>query len=205
MALTSYAELVTAVGTWLNRADLAAMVPDFITLFEARMNRELRTPRMEATASTSASSATIALPADFLSARAVYIDANPDRVLVAMSPANLREAYPYTATGTSVAYTVSGLNIILAPAPSEAVTVKIDYYQKIPALTATNTTNWLLTAHPDAYLYGTLTMAQAYLQDDNRLGVWKGAWDEALAEMTRHGNKMRLPAGPLAARNSVIE
>lgn len=205
MALTTYAELVTAVGSWLNRTDLAAQIPDFITLFEARMNRELRIPKMEATASTSTASGTVALPSDFLSAREVYIDADPDRVLVAMSPANLRHAYPNAATGVSLAYTISGSSMVLAPAPSTTVTVKIGYYQKIPALTESNTSNWLLASHPDAYLYGVLTMAQAYLQDDSRLGVWKSAWDEAMMELERHGNKQRVPAGPLAARNSVVE
>jgi hypothetical protein len=41
VALTSYAELQTAVGTWLNRSDLTAQIPDFITLAEAKFKRDL--------------------------------------------------------------------------------------------------------------------------------------------------------------------
>jgi hypothetical protein len=33
------------------------------------------------------------------------------------------------------------------------------YSQKVPALSDSATTNWLLTSHPDAYLFGTLTMS----------------------------------------------
>jgi len=83
--------------------------------------------------------------------------------------------------------------------------VGITYFQKIPALTSTNTTNWLLDKYPDIYLYGTLCTAQAYLRDDERLAVWKGAWDEALGELERAGIKARLPSTPLVMRPGVYE
>lgn len=204
MALTTYNELVTSVAAWLNRSDLNALIPDFITLFEARMNRELRHPLMEATATSTlaAGDTELALPSDFLAARTLYLDDDPDKVLTAMSLANLRATYPYAAGGQLCAYAISGDTIQLAPAATSAGTISLSYYAKIEALTSTNTTNWLLEHAPDAYLYGTLCMAQAYLQDDPRLAVWKQAWDEVLDSLERSANKRRVPAGPLTMRSN---
>ena len=36
MALTTYTELKTSVGDWLNRTDLTTVIPDFIALAEAQ-------------------------------------------------------------------------------------------------------------------------------------------------------------------------
>ena len=38
MALDTYGGLKTAVGVWLNRADLTSYIPDFIKLAEQRIN-----------------------------------------------------------------------------------------------------------------------------------------------------------------------
>lgn len=47
MALSTYAELQTAVADFLNRDDLASTVPTFIALAEAAIDRDLRTVDME--------------------------------------------------------------------------------------------------------------------------------------------------------------
>jgi hypothetical protein len=207
MSLSTYSDLVTAVGSWLNRSDLDTMIPDFIALFEARMNRLLRHPEMESTATSAIASGDteLSLPDDFLAARTVYLDDNPDNVLIAMSPANRRAVYPYEASGELRAYAISGSTIQLAPPASDAGTLTLSYYQEIPALNGTNTTNWLLDSHPDAYLFGTLTQAQVYLQDDQRAGMWKAAWDEIWTEINDAGDQRRVPAGPLTMRPAVSE
>ncbi len=46
MAITSYSTLQTSIGDWLNRADLTAVIPDFITLAEAQFNRNIRHRKM---------------------------------------------------------------------------------------------------------------------------------------------------------------
>ena len=42
MALGTYSELKTSIANYLNRDDLTAVIPDFITLTENRLDRELR-------------------------------------------------------------------------------------------------------------------------------------------------------------------
>ena len=54
MALTTFAELKTAVANWLDRSDLDDRIPEFIALAETRHRRDFKIRRMETrvTAST---------------------------------------------------------------------------------------------------------------------------------------------------------
>lgn len=207
MTIASYSELLTEIDAWLNRTDLSARVPTFIRLFEARMNRRLRDPDMEcqSTQETTASTSNYALPTDCRKVRELYMAEDPTVVLEYMSPQAMRDTYADNTTGEPVVYTIIGNELVLAPTPDGAYTLTLTYVQEIPDLTSTNTTNWLLDDHPDAYLWGSLCMAEAFVQNDERLAVWKAAWDEALSEIIREGNQRRVTGGPLCLRPTIIE
>lgn len=198
MTIATYSELTDELDAWLNRSDLTARIPTFIKLFETRINRILRTPDMEAeyTFTLAEGVDTYALPDDYLAARSVIYD---DEELLGVTPATLRSNYD-TDAGIPIAYALVGSDMVLAPTPNAADSLILNYFQAIPALSEDNTTNWLLTKYPDLYLWGSLTMAEAYLRDDERVAVWKSAWDEALGETIKAGNKQRLPASPVAMR-----
>ena len=55
------------------------------------------------------------------------------------------------------------------------------YFAKIPALSDSATSNWLLERHYDLYLYGSLVQAALYLKDDPT--AWATLFDSALAEI----------------------
>jgi hypothetical protein len=207
MTVSTYSELLTELDAWLNRSDLTDRIPTFIRLFESRANRNLRTPEMHTQTSFATATGTpeLALPADFLSARDLYLDSDPDVVLEAMTPATMRNTYPTSLQGQPAAYTIVGQQLIIAPSPDSAYTLLLDYYQRIPGLSDDNPTNWLLTAYPDIYLWGSLCMAEAFLRDDSRLSVWKAAWDEATAEISVQANRQRMPATPLMMQPTVYE
>lgn len=203
MTIASYSELVSEMGEWLNRADLASKIPTFIRLFEARMNRRLRTPDMEQTftRTTIVGTDTYALNSRVRQLRQVYIDASPKIVLRAMSPSALKGAFPFSSEGNPSAYTIIGENLVLAPAPASEQTLAYSGYATLSGLSDSSTTNWLLDDHPDLYLFGSLARAEAYLKDDARVAVWKAAEDEALAEVAKEGNAKRY-SGPLVSRPS---
>ena len=48
MAISTYADLQSAVARWLVRNDLTASIPDFISLAETHFSRVLRVRQMEA-------------------------------------------------------------------------------------------------------------------------------------------------------------
>jgi hypothetical protein len=45
MALSNYGELKTAIATLLNRSDLTAAIPDFISMCDASLNRKHKGPQ----------------------------------------------------------------------------------------------------------------------------------------------------------------
>lgn len=198
--VTTYSGLVSTVGLWLNRSDLGDKIPDFITLLEARLNRILRVPDMEDIVEVAVTSGAADLPTDYLEARHLYIDADYDNEIVPASLSTMRRDYPGAPTGRPLIYALADGQILFAPSPDTDYTAQLHYYNKIPALSADNETNWLIVTHPDVYLYGTLVMAEAFLWNDERLALWKSAWDESLGELQRHGTRKRHGGGPLFPR-----
>ena len=73
MAITTYAELKTAIADFLNRDDLTSVSADFITLAEADINRRVRHWRMEKRSTAQLDTQYSAMPADFLEALRFYI------------------------------------------------------------------------------------------------------------------------------------
>lgn len=172
MAITTYAELKTSISNWLmGRDDLTAVIPDFITLAESRINRALRVREMEATTTLTPASNVCTLPSDFIEARRVLANSDPLSVLEPISPDYAIENYSSNPSGSvPMFYTIFGSS--LTAYPLSASTITLVYYQKVPALSDANTTTWLLTKAPELYLYGSLIEAAPYLEDDARMQTW---------------------------------
>jgi hypothetical protein len=154
MAITTYSELQTAVQNWLDRTDLSSRVPEFIALAEAKFNRRLRVRQQLTTTSLSPSSGSASLPSDYLEWKRVTWEGSPQRELEYVEPTYLVQAYPDSPSDTPRFFTIEGANLKIRPVSSTSITLA--YYEKIDALTDQATTNWLLTAHPDVYLFGAL-------------------------------------------------
>ena len=196
MALANYSDLQTSIGNWLKDSTLTSVIPDFVTLAEARFNREIRVPEMEAVSSTSVSSESFAVPTGFLEMRSIWTDANPDVPLEYYAPQQFKQLVASDETGAPRAYTIIGEAIYLAPVPSTGTTVKVAYYQKIPAL-ASNSTNWLLTSHPDIYLAASLAAGEAFGWNDERIGLWNATVADGIATLNEQGWKKRIGANPM--------
>ena len=85
--------------------------------------------------------------------------------------------YAGSATGKPKAFSIIGNNIQLRPIPDSVYEIEILYFKHFTALSDSNTTNDMLTHHPDAYLYGALVEAEPYLQNDKRIQVWSAYYD----------------------------
>lgn len=202
--VNTYAGLLSSVGNWLNRDDLAEKIPDFITLLEARLNRILRTLGMETSTTLTTDAEAIDLPDDCRKVRSAYLDTDPRQELHAVSLGALRTKYGVQTTGKPEVYAVSGSQLVLGPAPDDEYDLELAYFREVPPLTDEDQANWVILDHPDVYLWGSLVMAEAFLWNDERVPMWKSAWDEALAEMIGEGNSAR-HAGPLRMRAPVSE
>lgn len=196
-----YADLLTAVATTLGSQVTEAQVASLLPIVEARFNRTLNAPAREATAYKTAE-ATSALPPDCWQVRDVCLTGSRGDVgLEQSSLDSAREIYG-TEPGAPAAYVVTGLNIVLFPTPPDDITdtIKIRYQKAIPALSTTQTSNWLLASHPDIYYYSLLLQCEAFIANDERLPIWKAALDEALAELNALLNSQRYGPSPLVRR-----
>lgn len=195
-AIPDYATLKTALADWLDRDDIDTKIPQFVQLAEALFNRELRTGDMETTTILTATSETVALPSDYVSMRAIYIEGSPDRPLRGIAPSALREEFDGS-SGIPQAYALIAGVLRLEPPPSDTVYLNLDYFASLTPLSDANPSNWLLTKHPDAYLYGSLFYAEQLLDNPTRAGMWKNLLDEVMASIKREATNNRYGAGPL--------
>lgn len=175
MAITTYAELKTAVANWLSRDDLTTIIPDFITLGEAKLNRALRLRAMENVA-TGSVAATVALPTGFLQVRALTVTSSGVTWPVAYREPNLI----YSKDGIARFYSIVGDNIYFLPDGS-GETYSLTYYKKFDAVA--DSVNWLLTNAPDAYLYASLLEATPYIQNDSRIPVWESRLQQVIDQL----------------------
>lgn len=185
MALTTYNELKTSVADWLNRTDLTAVVPDFISLAEAQIERTLRTRQMIVRATASIDTEYSAVPADFLETKSIKLNTNPVTALAfeSIDAMDQLKSTTYIASGKPQYFSIVGGQIRVLPVPDATYTAELTYYAKLSKLSSTNTTNWLLTQAPDVYLYGSLMQAAPYLKEDERITVWASIYARGLEEL----------------------
>lgn len=171
MSITTYSELKTALANWLHRSDLTSRIPEFISLAEAEFKRRLRLRDMEirATASTDGDGY-LALPSDYLEMRNLRLNTDPKTDLEYVTPQYMDSVWGGSLQGKALVYTIVGDELRLAPKQS-GNTVEMLYYG-FSVLSDSNTTNFLLTNHPDVYLFGGLVHAGPYLGNDPRMSTW---------------------------------
>ncbi|WP_213941190.1 hypothetical protein [Pseudomonas sp. dw_612] len=182
MSITNYSELQASVASWLNRGDLTANIPDFITLAEAQLCTDLKTRAMEAktTLVTVAGVNSVSLPTDMLEMRRLQVLGTYNQPLSYRSPDEISVDFSSNTAGQPVVFTVIGGNIELAPIPDAVYSLELTYQQRIPALSASNITNWLLSAWPNAYLYASLLAATPFIMNDARIGTWAQLYSQAV-------------------------
>lgn len=213
MAVDTYNNLKLAIADFLARDDLTAQIPDFITMAEARMSRELETRSQEkrATASTVAGNEYLALPTDLREVREVKLNTTPLTVLSYYSPSSLDIKFSSGGQGKPLGYSIVGDEIKLRPVPDTTYTVEIVYIGTVVALSATNQTNNILSRSPDAYLYGALAEAYAFLLDEARASQYLQRFNLALEEIKVDEQRSHYGTGSLfissvyQRQNSAVE
>jgi hypothetical protein len=174
MSISTYSQLKSTIGDWLNRDDLVSAIPSFIALAEAQLERALRVRQMMERSTATIDTQYSALPADFLETKTFKITSSAP--IQPLQFATLEQMDDFDAANSSqqrpTLFTIVGNQIRVHPAPDSSYTAELVYYAKLPKLSDSNTTNWLLTSSPDVYLYGALLQSAPYLKDDERMAVW---------------------------------
>jgi hypothetical protein len=183
MAFDTYAALKATVVDWLHRANLAAQVPDFVTLAEAEINRKLgiSSKETEVPLVTVIGSRFVVRPTDMSQPIALWLETSqPRKELTAMLPTTLQ--VDTTKRCAPACWAIDDANIAFEQPTDRAYALTFRYVQDT-RLSDANPTNELLQRAPDLYLYGCLAMAMPYTQNDAQVSFWKSEFKRVLREV----------------------
>jgi hypothetical protein len=165
MAITTYDTLQDAIGTQLQRSEFsssgtrAADTEACIALAEGELNDLFETREMETRSTASISTQYAVLPDDWGGLRSLKIDGYPP--LLYLTPDVGDKKYT-DCTGRPLYYSIIGEQLKFWPEPDTTYTAEALHFLKVPALSDSATSNWLLTRRPDIYLNGALKYLQGY-------------------------------------------
>jgi hypothetical protein len=200
--ITNYSTLKSAIADWLNRQDLTSQIETFIQLAEVDMNNRLRTRDMVIRAEATSSNEFVQLPSDWLEAINLQIvDGKSPLRFVTMDEADIIVARQEFTNVTF--YSIMDDAIELVPAPGDDIDIEMVYYGKIPSLSDEETTNWLLTKAPDAYLYGALAHASPFILDDQRMPMFIQLYSARIEALNDESKISAHSGSPLVARTRI--
>lgn len=191
MALTTYDNLVSAIGEWVRKsgnATLVARIPDWIALAEEqhRADLDIREMQVQGSFTTTANDANFSISANlprFVKIRAIQMTTGAQNILDAKDIRTLVDTHGGAATGQPVDYSFSGDNIVFGPTPDAAYPMTIYWAQAFEPLSPSNQTNALLTRAPSVYLYGALLQSPGYLWNDERLATFSTFYTRGVQQL----------------------
>ena len=193
----------------MNRSDLTSRIPEFIAVAEARMARDVRLRQLQVLDFTA--SEEYVLPTTFKALVDLYHDGSTHfGALNVVGPSELgnrKRLHGDTGVPRFVAVVDGGGSsqhyLRFAPEPSGTYPLRMTYEAALDALSDSNTSNWLLEEAPDLYLWASLSVAEGYLQEDQRVALWKNEYEQAATEY-KHNKAHREYGGRLTIRPTNI-
>lgn len=183
MSIANYSDLQTAIGNWLHRGDLTSVIPDFISLAEAKLNRRLRLRAMENTA-TGTVAQSVSLPTGYVGMRSLTVNSGSTSYPLTCIP-------PSEVQGNNdapLSYSISGDSLYFEPY-SSSYSYTLNYYKSFDALSGG--VNWLITNAPDVYLYASLVEAAQYIKDNERFNFYAQLLETAISNLEKSDRKDR--------------
>jgi hypothetical protein len=189
MSISTYAELKTAVGSWLQRADSDNYVDDLILVAESWIYRKVRAREMETSMSVTVTNNLGTLPAGFIENKYAIWNTTP-QVSLKPKPAQwIEETYPQTTSASIPQYIgVVGSNFILGPRASGG-TITGTYYKNLGSVSST--AHDLFLNNPDLYLFAALAEAMSFLKNDARIAVWEAKRNNIAADVNSQAQQSR--------------
>jgi hypothetical protein len=200
----NYAQLLAAVARWLDRDDLSADIPTFVQLGHASLVRMLAgAPTLNDPAAgnwllTSSPDtylyAALVESAPFLKddARIEMWRAELDRRVAEVRRIRTQATINITDYNGLVEGVAAYLDRrdLIGSLPTFITQAHSSLTRLLAGVTpfaapTTGNSNWLLTAHPDVYLYATLVEAAPYIGEDARLPLWRSELAERVEGVRR--------------------
>lgn len=187
----TYATLQTDIASYLHRTDLTAVIPTFISRAETSLFRELGIKGTETSASGVTAADYLTLPADFSTLTKLSMTYNGAARLLDYAP----QAYiPTASNAQGLYYTLENGKIRIYGAGTGAA-YTLYYIPTIPALSSSQTTNWLLDNAPDLYLYASSLEGAKYVRNVAEVQYLSGLVPSLLDSVRRAAERKGQPTG----------
>ena len=171
-----------------NSSDFATESDQFIDTVELRLSRELRNcPELykHQTSTLTQSDPFITKPSDMITMISFnLLSAASKRTAIEYRDVSFINEYWPTRTSTGSPKFYADWNedvFIVAPTPSAALTIEINYRKRFTALSGSSTTSWLTEHAYDLLLYGCLIEAAIYDKNPQMMQMYEKRYQEALA------------------------
>jgi hypothetical protein len=197
MSVTNYTDLQTELISNSGRSDLASVIPTFIQLAEADMKRQLKLVDFEETTNITVTSGSGSLPSDFVGALDVYWDEDTDIPLRFLTHEQYNNKRPSLTDGSPIYFTLTGSTIKVLPA--DAGTAVLTYVARLDSLSASSTTNTVITNYPDAYFFGALKWLYHHTRNWPAKAQQSAEFDRVIDQIIRDHNERKY-AGPITIR-----
>jgi hypothetical protein len=189
VAISNYTELKAAIASRLHRTDLTTQIVDYITIAEKRLNRDLALTDQESESNLTASvgSRTMTPPATFGTPIALYLTTYLPRIEIPyVIPTEMQVL---SQNGPAQYWTIDG-SVIKTDAPADqAYTYTFRYLSECDI--ASTSTNSILDAYPETYLYGALIEAAHDIRDGDLMAISEKRYREAIQEAANDINARR--------------
>lgn len=195
--ITNYTELSTAVENWLDNTDQTSRVPEFITLGENRIYRQLRIRAMETTLNVTMVNAVATIPTDYAQLKHARISGNPTYPLEKKDAEWILRKYPTRQSEHRPFFIAEDIgNFIFGPYPDTNYTVLGTYYKRLAALSGSNLTNWFTDYAPDLLLHAALAEAWEYIDEDRKRDYHEGKYQTIAASIELEEKRQRKSGSP---------
>lgn len=180
MALATYSDLKSEIANWMDRTDITGDVDTFIDLGEAYLNDEFNANSLEASLTTVAGSRVVDVSSLAVDQPiALFLDIGSEELPVARYDDS--QTVRDEVARRPQRWDLDGTNIVF-DAPSDGAYPLRFEYDALFALSDSQTTNNLLTRHPDIYLSACI--------------VWGSLFEQNSPQIASYSNmlRMRMPA-----------
>lgn len=200
----NYTEIKNMALGYSDRSDteITSKMDLFLRMVESRINRALETQTMINTVQTVLVDNVFeyTLPTDYLSIKDIKIvNLDNENYSYPLEMASPERVTTFRMDGSDQRiYAVLGNTVQICSNPYDAdlnLVLEISYYQKLTALDGVNTTNWISTNHPDAYIFGLMVEINSYVKDADAAMLWENRFNGVLSEITSQDSRY-LWSGP---------
>lgn len=147
---------------------------------------------------------TLAVPSDYLDMKLLTVSfSNGLYTMQRIDPVWAHEKFgSQVASGVPVYFWREGSNFLFAPYPDASYAVNGTYFARLPALSASNTTNWLTDNQPDLIMAAAMAEAATYEVDETALQYWQQRVVQLLQATQQADRRERWSGSNLAMRRA---